>query len=68
MMKMNSLRRYFVAGLATLFPVTFTLLVVIKLFQLSEGWAHNLFGFTIPGLGLLITLPSSWSSAFSPPT
>lgn len=53
---MNSLRRYFVAGLAALFPVTVTLLVVIKLFQFSEGWAHRLFGFTIPGLGLLITV------------
>lgn len=53
---MNSLRRYFVAGLATLFPVAVTLLVVIKLFQFSEGWAHRLFGFTIPGLGLLITV------------
>ena len=53
---MNSLRRYFVAGLATLFPVAVTLLVVIKLFQFSEGWAHRLFGFTVPGIGLLITL------------
>ncbi len=53
---MNSLRRYFVAGLAALFPVAVTLFVVIKLFQFSEGWAHRLFGFTVPGLGLLITV------------
>jgi uncharacterized membrane protein len=53
---MNSLRRYFVAGLAALFPVAVTLLVVVKLFQFSEGWAHRLFGFTVPGLGLLITV------------
>ena len=53
---MNSLRRYFVAGLATLFPVAVTFLVVIKLFQFSEGWAHRLFGFTVPGIGLLITV------------
>ncbi len=53
---MHSLRRYFVAGLATLFPVAVTLLVVIKLFQFSEGWAHRLFGFTVPGIGLLITV------------
>jgi len=52
----HSLRRYFVAGLATLFPVAVTLLVVIKLFQFSEGWAHRLFGFTVPGIGLLITV------------
>lgn len=53
---MNLLRRYFVAGLATLFPVAVTLFVVRKLFQLSEGWAHRVFGFTVPGLGLLITV------------
>lgn len=53
---MNSLRRYFVAGLAALFPVAVTLIVVVKLFQFSEGWAHRLFGFTVPGLGLLITV------------
>ena len=56
MLKMNSLRRYFVAGLAALFPVTVTLYLVMALFRLSEGWAHRLFGFKIPGLGLLITV------------
>ncbi len=53
---MNSLRRYFIAGLAALFPVAVTLWVVMALFRFSEGWAHRLFGFTIPGLGLLITV------------
>ena len=52
---MNSLRRYFVAGLAALFPVTVTLYLVIALFRFSERWADQLFGFSIPGLGLLIT-------------
>ena len=56
MTKMNSLRRYFVAGLAALFPVTVTLYLVVALFRFSEGWAHRLFGFTVPGIGLLITL------------
>ena len=56
MTKMNSLRRYFVAGLAALFPVTVTLYLVMALFRFSEGWAHRLFGFTVPGIGLLITV------------
>ena len=53
---MNSLRRYFVAGLAALFPVTVTLYLVVALFRFSEKWADRLFGFSIPGLGLLITV------------
>ena len=56
MTKMNSVRRYFVAGLAALFPVTVTLYLVMALFRFSEGWAHRLFGFTVPGIGLLITV------------
>ena len=56
MTKMNSLRRYFVAGLAALFPVTATLYLVMMLFRFSEGWAHRAFGFTVPGIGLLITV------------
>ena len=56
MTKMNSLRRYFVAGLAALFPVTVTLYLVMALFRFSEGWARRLFGFTVPGIGLLITV------------
>lgn len=52
---MKTLRRYFIAGLAALFPVTVTLSLVLTLFRFSERWADRLFGFSIPGLGLLIT-------------
>ena len=52
---MNSLRRYFVAGLAALFPVTVTVYLVVALFRFSERFAGRLFGFSIPGLGLLLT-------------
>lgn len=53
---MKSLRRYFVAGLAALFPITVTIYLVVALFRFSERFANRTFGFTVPGLGLLITL------------
>lgn len=53
---MKSLRRYFIAGLAALFPVTVTIYLVVALFKFSERFANQLFGFKIPGLGLLITV------------
>lgn len=55
----QSFRRYLVAGLATLFPITVTLYLLIKIFQFSDGLLGRLLsrhlGFTLPGLGLVLT-------------
>ncbi len=50
------LRRYFVTGLATLFPVTVTVYLLIYIFILVGGLLSRLLGFQNPWLGLLVTL------------
>ena len=50
------LRRYFVTGLATLFPVTVTALLVWQIFKLADGLLGRALGFQIPGLGLVLTI------------
>ena len=52
----QALRRYFVTGLATLFPVTVTAWLAWKIFQLADGFLGNTFNFQIPGLGLVVTV------------
>ena len=52
----QAFRRYFVAGLATLFPVTVTAFLVWQIFKLADGLLGNLLDFQIPGLGLVITV------------
>ena len=52
----QALRRYFVTGLATLFPVTVTVFLVWKIFQFADGFLGNLLGFQFPGLGLVVTV------------
>ncbi len=49
-------RRYFVAGLATLFPVAVTILFVWQIFLFADGWLGGKLGLQIPGLGLLVTI------------
>ncbi len=49
-------RRYFVTGLATLFPVAVTVLLVWQIFRFLDGWLGSRLGFSIPGLGLLVTI------------
>ena len=51
----QSLRRYFFTGLATLFPVAVTLWLVITIFRIADGLVGRYVGFSIPGLGLLVT-------------
>jgi uncharacterized membrane protein len=51
----QAVRRYFVAGLATLFPVAVTLWLVVVIFNFADGALRDLLGFQIPGLGLLVT-------------
>jgi uncharacterized membrane protein len=52
----QAFRRYFVTGLATLFPVVVTVWLVIQIFQLADGFLGKSLGFQIPGLGLAVTL------------
>lgn len=52
----HALRRYFVTGLATLFPVTVTIFLVWQIFRFSDGPLRSLLGVEMPGLGLLITV------------
>ncbi len=50
-----SLRRYFVTGLATLFPVAVTIWILIAIFRVADGLLGRYLGFSIPGLGLVVT-------------
>lgn len=58
------LRRYFLAGLATLFPVVVTLYLLIVVFQFADGllgrfinrYWERVYGYEIPGLGLVMTV------------
>lgn len=52
----QSLRRYFVAGLATLFPVTVTVFLVWQIFKFADGLLGRRLGFQFPGLGLVVTI------------
>ena len=52
----QAIRRYFVTGLATLFPVTVTIWLVIWIFNITDQFLGRRLGFQIPGLGLLVTL------------
>ena len=58
------LRRYFIAGLATIFPVGVTLYALLVTFNFADGLLGSVinrhlakaYGYEIPGLGLLITV------------
>lgn len=58
------LRRYFFAGLATLFPVVVTLYLLAVVFQFADGllgrfinrYWKQAYGYEIPGLGLVMTV------------
>ena len=50
------LRRYFVTGLATLFPVYVTAMVLVGIFRFADRLLGRSLGLQIPGLGLLVTL------------
>ena len=52
----QAFRRYFVTGLATLFPVAMTVFLVWQIFKFADGLLGHLLGFQIPGLGLVVTL------------
>ncbi|MBI2885007.1 MAG: DUF502 domain-containing protein [Candidatus Omnitrophica bacterium] len=58
------LRRYFITGLATIFPVVVTLYALWVTFRFADGllgsvinaYLQRAYGYTIPGLGLLLTV------------
>lgn len=52
----QALRRYLVAGLATLFPATVTVYFLVAIFRFSDGLLGKYLVVHIPGLGLLLTL------------
>lgn len=52
----QAFRRYFVTGLATLFPVTVTVLLVWQIFRFVDRRLGALFGLQIPGLGIVVTI------------
>lgn len=53
----SAIRRYFVTGLATLFPVTVTVYLVVFIFNfLDQHLLGKLFSFSFPGMGLLATV------------
>lgn len=52
----QALRRYFLTGLATLFPLAVTIFLVWQIFNFADGFLGNLLGFRAPGLGLVVTI------------
>ena len=52
----QAFRRYFVTGLATLFPVAVTLWLVLTIFKFADGLMGQYLGSRIPGLGLVLTV------------
>jgi uncharacterized membrane protein len=52
----QALRRYFVTGLATLFPVAMTTWLLVGIFNFADRLLGNALGFQIPGLGLVVTV------------
>lgn len=52
----RTFRRYFVAGLATLFPVVVTVMLVWQIFKIADRLFGRPFGFQTPFLGLLVTV------------
>ena len=52
----QAFRRYFVTGLATLFPVAVTLWLLVNIFIFVDRLLGRSLGFQIPGLGLVVTV------------
>lgn len=52
----QAFRRYFVTGLATLFPVAVTTSLVIGIFNFADRWLGHWLPVKVPGLGLVLTV------------
>ena len=53
---MSQLLKYFFRGLVGLVPLVVTVWLTVEIFRRVDRWLGGLFGFTIPGAGVLITL------------
>jgi uncharacterized membrane protein len=57
---LSTMRRYFIAGIVALAPVTITAWVLVKVFRTVDSWLRPIFqhyiGFAIPGLGFASTI------------
>ena len=51
----RALKQYFLTGLATLFPVAFTIWLVVLIFKTTDGFLGHYLGVQVPGLGILVT-------------
>ncbi len=52
----RTFRRYFMTGLATLFPVAVTIWLVLRIFQFADRQFGKMIGVSFPGLGLVVTI------------
>ena len=52
----SALRRYFLTGLATLFPIATTLYLVLAIFTFADRGLGRMLGFKFPGMGLVVTI------------
>jgi uncharacterized membrane protein len=53
---MSGLLKYFFRGLVVLGPLVLTVWLTVEIFRRVDRWLGGLFGFTIPGAGVLITI------------
>lgn len=52
----HAFRRYFVTGLATIFPVAVTIWVVVRILHFADQLLGKHLPYEIPGLGLVVTI------------
>lgn len=53
---MARLLKYFFRGLVVLAPLVLTVWLTVEIFRRVDSWLGGLFGFTIPGAGVLLTV------------
>jgi uncharacterized membrane protein len=53
---MARLLKYFFRGLVVLAPLVLTVWLTVEIFRRVDRWLGGLFGFTIPGAGVLLTI------------
>src|SRR3712207_9257948 len=53
---MARLLKYFFRGLVVLAPLVLTVWLTVEIFRRVDRWLAGIFGFTIPGAGVLLTI------------
>jgi uncharacterized membrane protein len=61
---MARLLKYFFRGLVVLAPLVLTVWLTVEIFRRVDRWLGGLFGFTIPGAGVLLTIALITLSGF----